>query len=513
MPAAEHPSLAPYAPRPGTIPTLPVPDPATWRALHLIGIGGAGMNGIARLLLARGIAVTGSDLKDSPNLQELRESGATVSVGHRADRVGPVDAVVVSSAIPPANVELRAAREVGVPVLMRAQVLAALMRGRLSVAVSGTHGKTTTTSMVSVMLQRLGRSPTFVIGGDLNESGSGAEHGSGDLFVAEADESDGSFLLLSPDIAVVTNVEEDHLDFYEGGRSEVEAAFATFCAGARFVVSCADDPGARRSLAATTTPCLTYGFGRDADLVLREIEAGGGRARGAVRFQGESMDLELAVGGRHNLLNAGAALGVAARLGVPLAAAAAALGAFTGVRRRYERRGEAAGALFVDDYAHHPTEVEATLRAARAEGRRIVAVFQPHRYTRTRSMWRALGESLRSADTVVVTDVYGAGEQPIPGVNGKLLVDALAEAEPGKPILYLPRRSEVAAVLGSRVRRDDLVLTLGAGDITTVGDEVIEWLSEDLNHGTNRVRREAERTGESPETAPAGPSIPATEGR
>jgi UDP-N-acetylmuramate--alanine ligase len=436
------------------------------------------MSGIARILLARGVTVTGSDLKDAGGLDALRRAGATVAVGHRAGQIGRPDAVVVSSAIPPGNVEVREAARLGVPVLSRAHVLAALTHGTRTVAVAGTHGKTTTTSMVSVMLTRAGLDPSYVIGGDLNESGSGAGHGDGEIFVAEADESDGSFLLLDPEIAVITNVEEDHLDYY-GGRQDVEAAFGAFARRARRVVACWDDPGVRRALDGSTAECLRYGIGDRCELRLRAEDLSWNQARAVVEVWGEAVELVLSVPGRHNLLNATAALGVARLLDVPLAVAAEALRSFSGVRRRFECRGVAAGATFIDDYAHHPTEVSATLEAARIDrSGRIVVVFQPHRYSRTRAMWRALGESLAPADVVVLTDVYGAGEQPIPGVTGKLLVDALAEAAPGRRVVYLPRRSDVAPFLARLIRAGDTVLTLGAGDVTMVADETLDRVRE-----------------------------------
>jgi UDP-N-acetylmuramate--alanine ligase len=466
-----------FRPRPGTIPTLPIPDASEWRRVHFVGIGGAGMSGLARLLLARGIAVTGSDLKWSRGMAALQRGGASVFVGHRAEQLGGPDAVIVSSAIPGGNTEVRRARETGVPVLMRAQLLAALMRDRRGVAVAGTHGKTTTTSMISVILSRAGLTPTFVIGGELNESGSGAEHGTGDVFVAEADESDGSFLLLDPEVAVITNVEEDHLDFYRDG-AEIESAFARFASVAGHVVACWDDPGVRRSMADVTVPLVRYGFDEGCDIVLRDVGLGHGRASAALVVGGEPIRIELSVPGRHNLLNAAAALGATVLMGVSPDAAADALRSFTGVRRRFEPRGTAGGADFVDDYAHHPTEVTATIEAARTEGRRVFAVFQPHRYTRTQAMWRALGESLRGADLVVVTDVYGAGEEPIPGVTGKLVVESLAEATPGKRIVYLPHRADIAAFVAREIRPGDLVITLGAGDITMVGDETLDRLRE-----------------------------------
>jgi len=455
-----------------------VPDLSSWTCAHLVGIGGAGMSGIARLLLARGIAVSGSDLKDSRGLAGLREAGAKVSVGHRRRQVGRPDAVVVSAAIPAGNVELKEAQRQEIPIFPRAHVLAALMRGKRSVAVAGTHGKTTTTSMVSVMCSRLGLDPTFVIGGDLNEIGSGAGHGAGEVFVAEADESDGSFLLYEPTVAVVTNVEEDHLDYY-AGRAEVESAFAEFARRAGSVVACWDDPGVRRALADMPNRLLRYGWDRDADVVLRdeELRWNGSSAAVDVKAAGLNVSLQLPVAGRHNLLNAAAALGVAVELGLNVEEAADALRSFSGVRRRFECRGVAGGATFIDDYAHHPSEVAATLAAARLDGwNRVVAVFQPHRYTRTRALWRELGESLGAADVVVLTDVYGAGERPIPGVTGKLLVEAVTEAAPGKRVIYLPRRSDVVPFLAGAIRDGDLVLTMGAGDITMVAEAILERL-------------------------------------
>ena len=474
-----------YVPPEGSIPTLEVPDLSMIHRVHLVGIGGAGMSGLARLFLARGVAVSGSDLKGSTQLDELRTNGADVAVGHDAANVAGPDAVVVSTAIGPGNPEVDEARRRGVPVLARAQVLAAMMRERRGVAVAGTHGKTTTTSMLAVILERAGLDPTYVVGGDLNESGSNAHSGTGEVFLAEADESDGSFLLLQPEVAVVTNVEEDHLDFY-ADREEIEAAFTTFCRRAGLVVACADDPGTVRVVEASDATTVWYGESDTADVVLEEavVRKGGGTCRirvepspGVEPWAGR---LDLPVPGRHHLLNAAGAVAAASRIGIQPATAVAALGGFGGVRRRWEVRGRARGAAFVDDYAHHPTEITATLGAARADGAdRIVAVFQPHRFSRTSSLWRALGESLVGADVVVVTDVFGAGERPVPGVTGKLVVDGLVEAAPGKRAVYLPRRSDVAPFLAREVRAGDLVLTLGAGDITMVGSETMAILGAD----------------------------------
>jgi UDP-N-acetylmuramate--alanine ligase len=469
---------AAYEPRPGTIPTLDVPDLSTVRRAHLVGIGGAGMSGIARLFLARGVEVTGSDLKASQGLEALGELGARIAIGHDAANLTDPEVVVISSAIPPANPELVEARRREIPVLMRAQALASLLGELRTIAVAGTHGKTTTTSMAAVVLERAGLDPTYVIGGELNESGSNARAGGGSVAVTEADESDGSFLLLRPAVGIVTNIEEDHLDFYSG-REEIEAAFAAFAERCDVVVACGDDEGVRRVHAAFAEKTRTYGFGEDNQARLIEDEPQDGQARGRLRLDGTEVAIRLQVPGRHNLLNAAAVILAAREVGVDPAVAAEGLAEFAGVRRRFELRGHAAGADFVDDYAHHPSEITATLSAARAGNpTRLVAVFQPHRYSRTAAMWRELGESLAGADVVVITDVYGAGEHPVPGVTGKLLVEALLEICPGKRVAYLPRRSEVAGYVARTVRPGDLVLTLGAGDITMVADEILRRLEE-----------------------------------
>jgi UDP-N-acetylmuramate--alanine ligase len=429
------------------------------------------MRNIARLLMARGIAVTGSDLKDSPNLQSLRDAGAVVFAGHRAEQLGTPDAVVISTAVPRSNPEVRRAEELGIPVFARAQVLAALTRGMRLVAVGGTHGKTTTTSMISVMLQHAGRSPTFIIGGDLNESGSGAEAGTSDLFVVEADESDGTFLLLDPDVAILTNVEPDHLDFYRD-REEIESAFATWIAGAGTVVACWDDPGVRRTMAGRSDGVLRYGEGLDLDVDLRisDVRVESSSVGAILEHDGRRVEVHMNVPGRHNIANAAAAVATGMVLGLDLETAAACVGAFTGVHRRFERRGIGRGATFVDDYAHHPTEVATALAVARTiqPRRRIVAVCQPHRYTRTQLMWRDLGESLIGSDVAVITDVYDAHEQPIPGITGKLVVDALAEAAPGTRIVYMPKRSDLIEFLARDVGQGDVVVTLGCGDINGI---------------------------------------------
>jgi UDP-N-acetylmuramate--alanine ligase len=471
---------ASYVPPPGSIPTLSVPELGTVRHVHMIGVGGAGMRNLARLFLARGIEVSGSDLKDVAATRDLREAGAEIFVGHAPEHVGSPDAVVISSAITERNPELAEARRRGIDVWMRAQALAAAARDKRAIAVAGTHGKTTITSMTGLLLERAGLDPTYVVGGEPNESGSGARSGAGDLFVAEADESDGSFLLFRPDVGIVANVELDHVDFYRGGLPQIEAAFGAFADASSTVVVCADDPGAMRSVAGTRTRILTYGTDANADVRLEVDSIGPGGARGRIDAAGERAEIRLGVDGLHNLRNAVAAVSAALVVGVPIARAAAALADFSGVHRRFELRGTARGARFFDDYGHVPTELAVTLEVARrTRPGRLIAVFQPHRYVRTLALWRELGASLVEADVIVVTDVYGADQDPIPGVTGKLVVDGIVAADPRRRIVYLPHRRDVIDFLDAEVRRDDLVLTMGCGDVYMLGDAALERIGAD----------------------------------
>ncbi len=469
----------PYVPPPGSAPTLPVPSLQGVRRLHLVGIGGAGMRNLAKLFMARGIEVSGSDLKDSSGLRELERLGARVHVGHAAEQVGDPDALVVSAAIRDANPELAEARRRGILIWTRAQALAALAAGSRCVAVSGTHGKTTTTSMVALVLERAGLDPSYLVGGEPNETGSGARSGSGGAFVTEADESDGTFLLLRPDIGIVTNVEVDHVDFYRGGREEIEAAFGAFADRCRLVVACLDDPGAVRALEGTRAETVWYGTDPRASVRVEVKELSPAGARGILRLEDEAVEVRLRVDGAHMLRNAAAAIATARALGVPPAVAAEALSGFSGVHRRFELRGTARGAAFYDDYGHVPTEIAVTLEVARrTRPRRLIAVFQPHRYARTQALWRELGESLVEADVVVVTDVYGAEQDPIPGVTGKLVVRGVALAAPGKRVVYLPHRADVVRFLEREVREGDLVITLGCGDVWMLGDAALRAIQE-----------------------------------
>jgi UDP-N-acetylmuramate--alanine ligase len=448
-------------------------------SVHLIGIGGAGMSGIARILLARGVAVSGSDAKDSRTLAALRVLGAEVFVGHHESQLSGANTIVMSTAISEDNPEIREARRRGLPVLPRAAALSVLMLGRRAIAVAGTHGKTTTTSLLTVALQHCGADPSFAIGGNLNDSDANAHHGSGDLFVAEADESDGSFLLYSPFAAVVTNVEADHLDHY-GSQEEIFEAFTKFSelvSPDGFLVCCADDEGARNVATVARDNDIdvrTYGESSDADVRIDHLAMSGGGSRFSVTSAGRRLgEVRLRSPGRHNAVNAAAAFAVGLGLGYPAADLRAGLASFTGTRRRFELRGRADGVRVFDDYAHHPTELRAVLSAARevvGDGRLIVA-FQPHRFSRTAAFRTEFGAALSLADEVIVMEVYSAGEEPIPGATGAAIAAAVP-LPPGR-VVFEPSWSAVAGQLAEKSRPGDVVLTLGAGDVTMIAGETL----------------------------------------
>lgn len=463
-----------------TPPAAPGAEPVTITPedlghVHLIGVGGAGMSAIALLLAARGLPVSGSDARPGAVLDALAAAGVTVHVGHDAAHVAGADTVVVSSAIRATNPELARARELGLPVLHRSVALAALMRGRRGVAVAGAHGKTTTSAMVARVLAEAGLDLSYAIGAAV-DGPVGARHGTGDVFVAEADESDGSFLAYAPYIAVVTNVEPDHLDHY-GTREAFEAAFVAFAGRivpGGWLVACADDDGARRLAEvarARGVAVRTYGSG-DADVVVGPWRpAGAGGSVTVLGPDGVGADLHLAVPGAHNGLNAAAAWTVARLLGVSAEDAAAGLAHFTGTGRRFEDRGSIGGVRVVDDYAHHPTEVAALLAAARAvagDGRLLV-LFQPHLFSRTRVFAAQFARALDAADLVVVTDVYAAREDPEPGVTGGLVADLMT---PGRGS-FVADRVAAAEAIGRSARPGDLVLTVGAGDVTELAPVVL----------------------------------------
>ncbi len=464
--------------------------------VHFTGIGGAGMSGIARIMLARGVTVSGSDSASSDALAGLAALGAQVHVGHAAANVGDADTLVVSTAIRDSNPELAEARRRGLRVLHRAAALASVMLGRRGVAIAGTHGKTTSTSMLTTVLRECGADPSYVIGGILAGTGLGADDGAGDFFVAEADESDGSFLMLSPEAAMVTCVEADHLDNYPG-LAEIEAAFAAFTRRIRpggLLVACADDPGAAALAAATRAaasragaapglPVRVRSYGESADA---DYRVSGVTTRGmAVSLEltvpadgplGNPGVVRLGVGvpGRHNALNAAGVFAVAAELGFPAGQIISGLAAYRGALRRLELKGEVDGVRVLDSYAHHPTEVAADLRAARdiAEGGRVIAVFQPHLFSRTRIFATGFGEALGLADEVFVLDVYAAREDPEPGVTGELV----AAQVPGRRARYLPDAAAVPGSVAVSAKPGDLVLTMGAGDVTTLGPLIVAAL-------------------------------------
>ncbi|MDQ3316458.1 MAG: UDP-N-acetylmuramate--L-alanine ligase [Actinomycetota bacterium] len=444
--------------------------------IHMIGIGGAGMSGIAEVLKSRGHDVSGSDLKESAYTRRLSEAGITVYIGHDTGQVGGAEQVVISTAIPKTNPELLEARRRSIPVLPRAAALASILEGSRSVAVAGTHGKTTTTSMTAHVLKSLGENPTALVGGELNDIGSNVAFGRTDLVVAEADESDRSLLYLRPQVAVVTNVEFDHPDFYSSLEDVVET-FSAFLAALPpdgHLVTCADDPICLQLASEAPCPSTTYGIS-GGDL---RAEVLGPQSYRLFENGEERGTVELGVYGRHNVLNSLAAAATARWLGHDALEAARTLTDFGGVRRRFQLKGVRAEVRVVDDYAHHPTELSATLEAARStvSGGRVIAVFQPHRYSRTRVLYKEFGNSFGSADAVVVTEVYGAGEIPQPGVNGKLIVDSICET-PGHPeVFYLPQQDAIPRVLRDVSEPGDLILTLGAGDISQVGEELLELL-------------------------------------
>lgn len=444
------------------------------QSIHVVGVGGAGMSAIAEILAAMGHRVSGSDAQPSVVLDRLRAVGIDAVVGHDAAHVGQrVDAVAVSTAIAADNPEVVAARAAGIPVLRRADVLAAVTRLRRTIAVAGTHGKTTTSALLASALTEAGLDPSFVVGGTLAAFGTGARWGAGEWLVVEADESDGTFLDLDAEIAVVTSVEPDHLEHY-GGFDALVDAFALFLAGATGArLVCADDALAAKVGAGAGAS--TYGFDPVAGLGITAYEAGGGTTSFTLTRDGGPLGrVEVPLPGRHNARNATAAIGAALLAGASFDGAAAGVAGFAGVGRRSQIRGERDGITFLDDYAHLPGEVAPTLAAAREGGwGRVVCVFQPHRYSRTEALWAGFADAFTDADVVVVTGIYAAGEPPRPGVTGRLVADAVRDAHPAARVEWLPERSDVVAFLRSELRAGDLCLTLGAGDLTTLPEELL----------------------------------------
>jgi UDP-N-acetylmuramate--alanine ligase len=441
------------------------------RRVHVVGVAGAGMSAIALVLARMGHTVSGSDIKSAAVLERLAAAGVDVHVGNRAEHVpADADAVVYSTAIPATNVELVAAAALGIPVLHRSAALAALAATRKTIAVAGSHGKTTTASMLALILRRAGWSPSFVIGGEVNEVGSNAAFGEGEWLVVEADESDGTFLHLSPQAALVTNIEPDHLDHY-GDFAGLVRAFVQFVASVDGPIVCCADDLVAAEVAAGRSGIRTYGFAPSADyrIVDEVVDARGCRFT-LVVDGGERTAIAVPAGVKAST-NAAGAIAIASELGVDIEAAVSALAGFGGVARRFQYRGVRDGVTFIDDYAHLPTEVGSAIAAARqGPWRRVVVVFQPHRYSRTASIGPQFADAFTDADTLVLTDVYPAGETPIPGVSGRVILRAVLDRHPALSVAYLPRPADLAAVPQRYARAGDLVLTLGAGDLTTMPD-------------------------------------------
>jgi UDP-N-acetylmuramate--alanine ligase len=450
------------------------------RSIHFVGVGGIGMSGIAEVLLAHDFEISGSDVRESDILARLRSLGATIQVGHRAENVTHADVLVFSSAVKRDNPELVVARERGIPVIPRAEMLAELMRLKDGIAIAGSHGKTTTTSLVATVLRDAGLDPTVIIGGKLNALGTNAARGAGDLLVAEADESDGSFLHLSPTIAVVTNIDAEHLDHY-GDHAHVKDAFVSFANRVPFygvVVACLDHPHVQDILPRIDKRIATYGLAAQADYRARNPVVTGLATRFEVLRRGELLgDFEVRMPGIHNVLNALATIAVADELTVDMDRVKTSLASFTGVQRRFTVLGEHEGVTIVDDYGHHPAEVQVTLEAAmRAYGRRVLVAFQPHRYTRTLHCFDELTRAFNRADVLLLTDVYAAGEEPIAGADSASLAQAI-RAHGHRDVTHVGDVSNVVKVLRERMQPGDIIITMGAGNITRVGRDLLAELT------------------------------------
>ncbi len=447
------------------------------RGIHMVGIGGSGMSGIAEVLLNLGYSVSGSDQSNSPTVQRLRNLGAQIEQGHAAENVGEVQVLVRSTAIADDNAEIVAAKEKKVPIIPRAEMLAELMRLRQGIAIAGTHGKTTTTSLTATIFDVAGKDPTVIIGGLLNAYGANAHLGQGEYLIAEADESDGSFLCLFPIINVVTNVDLDHVDFYEN-IEEVDAAFISFMNKVPFYgcnVVCGDDAGVQRLLPHIKRPVLTYGFGED--MALRaKIIACGAKSCFEVFLHGKSLGvMELGQPGRHNVLNALAAIGVALEVGISAEQCQEGLARFGGVGRRFEYKGEKDGVIVIDDYGHHPIEIAATLSTAKQvyPDKRLVVAFQPHRFTRTQAFFGDFCKAFEGVDKLYLSEVYAASEKPIPGVSGQSLAQGVRQVS-SVDVTYCQDFDELLAEAKDFTQAGDVFITLGAGTITRLGPRFLQ---------------------------------------
>ena len=451
--------------------------------IHFVGIGGAGMSPLARIMLELGYHVSGSDREDSGVIENLRRLGAKVMLGgQKAENVRGVDAIVVSTAIPYDNPEVLAARDLGITKLHRSDINAALVNEYKGIAVAGAHGKTTTTSMLGVALTKAGVSPTVVVGGEVPDLGTNAVLGEGDYLVSEADESDGSFLKLRPHIAVVTNVEDDHMDHY-GTMENIIRAFTQFIQNVDrengYAVLCFDNENLRHIARHIDRKYYSYAIDHEADYQARNIlTTGKGISFDVVHGEEMLGHISLNIPGRHNVLDAMACLVTGLSIGVPFEKMAAGLAAFHGAKRRFQTKGRIGGVWIVDDYAHQPTEIAATLQAAKeTKPARLICVFQPHRYSRTQLLHEEFGKAFRSADLLVLTDIYAAGEAPIEGVSGETILQEVRR-QSGHSVVYLPEREKLASYLQKEIQEGDLVITMGAGDIYKTGEELVELLQK-----------------------------------
>jgi len=447
-------------------------------SIHFVGIGGSGMSGIARVMAARGARISGSDLHDSTTLDSLRALDFKIQIGHHPENVEGAELVIRSSAIPSSNPEIIAANNLGISVIGRAEALAALLIGKRSVAVAGTHGKTTTTSMLTVALQRSGLDPSFAIGASIRNSGTNAHHGNGEIFVVEADESDGSFTSYHPAGAVITNIELDHVDNFQN-LEQIDDLFSEFCRTVQdFIVVCTDNAGISRLLqriSGSDLKIVTYGTEADPNLLLDRIHLAPTTSSARLTFNGRVLgEMKLAIPGRHNLLNAAAAMAAGIELGAPVNKLLEGIASFSGARRRFEIRGEVNGVTVIDDYGHHPTEIKATLETARsfAGSGRVIVIFQPHRFSRTKAFADEFAQELGAADHTYLLEIYPADEQPIAGVTSAVIAHRMSS----KSVTYEPSMPDVISQVVSKAKQGDLVLTLGAGDVTALAPLILENL-------------------------------------